>query len=112
MDSPLEGGTCYWWRAQADNACGTGAWADPFHFSTVSLGTSFFDDIESGAGNWSHAASQGIDHWVISTARSHSPTHAWFVPDDSNLTDTRLWTTNPIPVGAGQHIDLLAPVSV
>jgi PKD domain/Immune inhibitor A-like, MAM domain/IPT/TIG domain len=104
VTSPLEGGKCYWWQVQGSNTCGVGEWSDPFHFATVVLTTTFYDDIESGAGNWSHAVGQGTDHWVISTAQSHSPTHSWFVPDDSSLTDTRLWTTYPITVGAGSTL--------
>ncbi len=104
LTSPLEGGKCYWWRAQADNACGTGSWAEPFHFNTVNLGVAFYDDMEAGAGNWSHQATVGTDHWVISTNQAHSPTHAWFVPDDGVTTDSRLWTTQPITVGAGSAL--------
>ena len=100
----LDGGTCYWWHTQADNACGTGAWADPFHFSTVNLGVSFFDNMESGAGLWTHEAALGADHWVISSAQSHSPTQAWFVPDDSGITDSRLRNLGPVTIGAGSEI--------
>jgi hypothetical protein len=104
MTVPLEGGKCYWWRAQADNACGTGTWAEPFHFSTVALGVSFYDDMESGESWWSHNATPGVDHWVITEAQSHSPTRAWFVPDDGSITDARLWTTAPIWVGEGSSL--------
>jgi hypothetical protein len=104
LSNPLDGGICYWWRTQAANACGTGNWAEPFHFSTVSLFAAFIDDVESGGGQWTHAAAQGVDHWAISTDQSHSPTHAWFVPDDSAITDTRLWNTAPILVGAGSTL--------
>lgn len=102
--SPLAGGLCYWWRAGGDNACGQGPWADPFHFATVALTTGFYDDMESGAGQWTHAAAQGVDHWALSTTQAHSPTHAWFVPDDGATTDTRLWNTTPVPVGAGSTL--------
>jgi PKD repeat protein len=105
-DSPLAGGGCYWWHVQGDNACGSGAWSEPFHFATVQLATAFYDNIESGNGNWSHQAqaAQGIDHWQISTSQSHSPTHAWFVPDDPVVTDSRLWNTTPIAVGSGSTL--------
>ena len=102
--SPLAGGLCYWWRVAGENACTHGEWAAPFHFSTVALTASFYDDIEAGAANWTHQAAQGVDHWQISTAQSHSPTHAWFVPDDSVLTDTRLWNTAPVAVGPGSTL--------
>ncbi len=99
--APLDGGACYWWHVQGENACGTGAWASPFHFATVALTNGFYDDIESGSGQWTHQATQGVDHWAVSTAQSHSPTHSWFVPDDSVVTDTRLWNTTAVPVGPG-----------
>jgi hypothetical protein len=99
LTDPLDGGRCYWWRVQGENACGLGAWTDPFHFGTTALASLFFDDIEAGGGNWTHQAAQGTDHWAISTAQAHSPTHSWFVPDDSVVTDSRLWVTNPIVLG-------------
>jgi hypothetical protein len=102
--SPLEGGRCFWWRAAGDNGCGEGLWASPFRFATVALATAFFDDIESGPGQWSHAAAQGSDHWQITTAQSHSPTHAWYVPDDPVVTDSRLWNTTPVALGAGSTL--------
>jgi len=102
--SPLEGGLCYWWHVQGENRCGDGPWAAPFHFATVALGIAFQDDLESGPGHWSHAAAQGADHWQLSTAQSHSPTHAWFVPDDAVVTDSRLWNTTPVPVGPGSSL--------
>jgi len=104
VGSPLDGGLCYWWRAQGDNACGTGSWATPFHFSTVALEVGFYDDMESGSGQWAHQAAQGVDHWAVSTADSHSPTHSWFVPDDSVVTDTRLWNATAVPVGNGSTL--------
>ncbi|HSJ55782.1 MAG TPA: C25 family cysteine peptidase [Anaerolineae bacterium] len=104
VDAPLEAGRCHWWRVAADNACGDGAWSEPAHFCTVLMETVFADDIESGPGLWSHAATQGTDHWTISTAQSHSPTQAWFVPDDATITDSRLWNTSPVTIGADSEL--------
>ncbi|MFN2166592.1 MAG: hypothetical protein ACK2U9_10085, partial [Anaerolineae bacterium] len=104
LETPLDLATCYFWRTASENACGLGDWADPFRFATVALGVSFADDIESGAGNWSHAANQGSDSWAISTVQSHSPTHSWFVPDAASLTDSFLWNTTPIAVGPGSTL--------
>jgi hypothetical protein len=100
----LDGGACYWWRVQPDNACGSGDWTEPFHFSTMNLGVSFFDNLESGVGLWSHVAGPGLDHWVLSDNESHSPTHAWFVPDDNVITDSRLWTSQAIQLGSADTL--------
>lgn len=104
LPTPLEGGACYWWHAQANNACGEGEWAAPFHFATVHLDTVFFDDMESGNGLWSHAAVIGLDHWQISDQRSHSPENAWYVPDDGVRTDSRLWNQVAVQVVAGTEL--------
>ena len=69
--APLEGGRCYWWQVQGNNACGAGDWAEPFHFATVALDVGFYDDVESGDGLWNHQAAPGTDHWAISTAQMH-----------------------------------------
>jgi hypothetical protein len=97
--TPLEGGRCYWWHVIAGNACGLGDWSIPFHFATAALDISFTDDIENGDANWAHEAVEGKDNWVISTDQSHSPAHAWFVPNDEKITDTRLWNTAPVLIG-------------
>lgn len=104
LPTPLDGNRCYWWRAKAENVCGEGAWAEPFHFTTAALQLAFSDDMEDGGGLWSHAATPGVDHWAISSAQSHSPTHAWFVPDDDVVTDSRLWITQPVEVGTGSSL--------
>jgi len=101
---PLESGACYWWRAQGENTCGSGAWAEPFHFATAAMGVGFADDLESGDGNWSEEVAAGSATWGLSTAQSHSPTHAWFVPDAAVKTDSRLWNTIAVPVGAGSTL--------
>jgi hypothetical protein len=95
-DTPLGQGSCFWWRANADNACGIGMWSEPFHFATVTWDAAFADDMESGDANWSHTAAIGADNWDISTDQAYSPTHAWYVPNDKVITDTRLWNTAPI----------------
>ncbi len=100
----LAGGRCYWWRILAKNGCGSGPWAIPFRFATVALGVAFFDDMESGSGQWSHAAAQGSDQWQLSTKWSHSPTHSWYVPDDFVITDSRLWNTMAVALGTGSTL--------
>ncbi len=104
LETPLQGGRCYWWHIQGDNACGSGEWAAPFHFATLLLEAAFSDNMEGGEGNWAHGAAQGSDNWELSEAQSHSPTHAWFVPDDPVVTDSRLWTANPVSLGAGSTL--------
>ena len=100
----LESGVCYWWRAQGDNACGHGAWAEPFHFATAALGVGLADDLESGDGKWSWQTVTGEASWTLSSAESHSPVHAWFIPDAPATTDSRLWNAVAVPVGAGSTL--------
>lgn len=94
--APLEQGRCYWWQVSSSNACGEGAWSAPFHFATVTLEDAFWDDMESGEANWSHAAVIGEDNWEISSDLSHSPTQTLHVPNDKVITDSRLWNTTPV----------------
>ena len=96
----LPGNTCAFWRVDGTNGCGEGGWSAISGFETVRLYQVFWDDVESGDGQWSHAAGQGDDAWAITTANAHSPTHAWFSPDVSAVTDDYLWTTTPFTVGS------------
>ncbi len=93
--TPLEGGRCYWWRTQADNACGAGPYAEPYHFSTVALGAAFYDDVENGQNGWTTGGTP--DTWAITTGDSHSPTHSWTdspTGQYGNYTDN--WVQSPI----------------
>lgn len=96
LTTPLDGGRCYWWRVVASNACGIGEWSTPFHFATVTWDAAFADDMESGEAAWTHSAGIGDDNWEISTDQAYSPTHAWYVPNDKTITDTRLWNATPV----------------
>jgi hypothetical protein len=104
LSTPLQGGRCYWWQVSAGNVCGEGYYSNPFHFATTALDISFTDAIESGDTHWAHEAVEGKDDWVITTGESHSPTHAWYVPNAEKITDTRLWNTAPVPVGEGETL--------
>jgi PKD repeat protein len=75
VPAPLAGGRCYWWRTQAENQCGTGPYAEPFHFGTAALGAVFSDDVESGNIGWTAGGTPNT--WAITTEDSHSPTHSW-----------------------------------
>ncbi|MEO5616559.1 MAG: M6 family metalloprotease domain-containing protein [Candidatus Eisenbacteria bacterium] len=41
----------------------------------------FTDDVESGAGLFTHSAEAGFDDWGIVTTDAYSPTHSWFASD-------------------------------
>jgi PKD domain/Immune inhibitor A-like, MAM domain len=97
----LMGGTCYLWRTDGRNSCGEGVWSDLHRFETIHLQLAFGDDIESGDGQWSHAADQGTDAWDITDAAAYSPSHAWFSPDVSTVTDDLLWNSVPFEVASG-----------
>ena len=100
----LPANTCAFWRVAGGNSCGEGAASTVSGFETANLHRVFWDDVESGDGQWSHAAGQGTDAWAIATANAHSPTRAWFSPDVSAVTDDYLWTTTPFTVGSGARL--------
>ncbi len=104
LDATLEQGRCYWWHVRAENACGAGDWSPLFSFATEPLAMFLSDDLESGSPNWSHQALLGSDRWTLTTTHSHSPAYAWFVPDDSIITDSRLWLSQPIAVDASSRL--------
>jgi len=91
--------TQLWWRVTASNDCGATA-STVFSFVTLpapgqcSLGTPtqtlYQDDVESGAGSWTHDAATGTDSWAISTTRANSPTHSWKAADPATVADQRL----------------------
>jgi hypothetical protein len=104
LGTPLEGGRCYWWRAGTANACGEGAWSQPRHFAALVEQSLFSDDLETGDGRWWHSAARGVDHWQLTDGQSHSPAHAWFVPDDPLVTDSRLLISEPITLPPGSSL--------
>ncbi len=75
----LDPATCYFWRAKGTNACGEGAWADPFRFATVLVDRVFLDDVEGGGASWT---ATGL--WHITTtpddpcAEAHSGSSSWY----------------------------------
>jgi hypothetical protein len=94
----LNTATHYYWRVRAHNACGIGAYAAPFHFTTlVAPGdcplmatptTLYSIDFEGETTGWSH---DGADNtWALSTTRYYSPTHAFHAIDPTSASDQRL----------------------
>ncbi len=54
----------------------TGSFTYVDTFVLTIRGKGFFDDIESGEGEWIHGGTN--DLWHITTHRSNSPTHSWY----------------------------------
>lgn len=56
------------------------------------------DTFEAGSGfdnaGWTHAALTGATDWAWSTAQSQTPTHSWFAPEQTNVSDRVL--TSPV----------------
>lgn len=63
---------------------------------------SFSDDVESGGAQWSVAGSGAVGaNFAIVTTDAHSPTHSWFVPDPSGLSDRQLAMSQPVTLPPG-----------
>jgi hypothetical protein len=102
--SSLEPATCYFWRARGENGCGSGQWAEPFHFATLASQILFSDDMESGDAQWTHQAAQGLDQWQMATARPYSPSHAWYAPDAGAVTDAYVRNAMPVSIESGSKL--------
>lgn len=64
-------------------------------FETIEL-REFSDDMENGEGGWTHSGSG--DPWHLSTRRSHSPGHAWYLGEEGD------WLYQD-----GQYCNLISP---
>jgi len=120
----LDSSTRYWWRVVARNSCGDsgdiGPTADTIFedgfdppvviagaqaFTTLSqpgdcaVGTApalvFSDDMENGAGGWTHGAASGSsDTWTLGDA-AHRGTHAWQADAPAAGTVNDQWLISP-----------------
>ncbi|GAB4527516.1 MAG: hypothetical protein Fur0018_13190 [Anaerolineales bacterium] len=111
LGAPLQTSTTYYWRVRAANACGDGAYTPAFHFRTLAApgdcdlsqipNVVYSTDFESGTSGWAHGANVGTDTWVLSSARTHSGSNAFFASGLSTANDQWL-TTPPLTLPAGQ----------
>ncbi|MBI3919844.1 MAG: M6 family metalloprotease domain-containing protein, partial [Armatimonadetes bacterium] len=73
---------------------------------TTQTNTVFFDNMESGTGNWTHSASSGSDTWaLVYDSNAKSPTRSWHCDDIDTVSDQRLITIPiAIPPGSNQRL--------
>ena len=70
-----------------------GSSTDTLYVQVGGTGLFFEDDMESGEGDWSHYADEGIDDWaIITSSYAHSPSSAWYCSDTYDLKDDHLVT--------------------
>lgn len=111
QDTAVNSGTAYYYvvRAEDDSGNGSGLCGNGnedgnlTRRSAIPAGpdaNAFFDNMESGAGNWTVAGSGGGADFALVTTDSHSPVTSWFVPDPSVVSDRTLALANPILVSA------------
>jgi len=60
----------------------------------------FADDVEGTTALWTVDGSGAGADFAVSTAAANSPTHSWFVPDPSEISDRRLATAAAIALPA------------
>lgn len=111
----LENNTLYYWRVRAANPCGSSDFSEVFQFTTVPApgscpeGTApaplYQTEFESNPAGWSHSGTN--DSWTRATARSHSPSYAYF-SKNQNTTSLQHLTTPVIdlPNTSGAPITL------
>jgi len=74
----------------------TGAFSYIDTFLLKIRGKGFFDDVESGEGDWTHGGSG--DLWHITDHRSNSPTHSWYSGNEGSWqynNDMDAWLMTP-----------------
>ncbi len=68
----------------------------------------YSDDVESGTGNFSVGGSGAGADFSIVTSAAHSPTHAWFAPDASTISDRHLILPVDLSgAGAGAQLEFM-----
>jgi len=111
-DDAVVGGTQYYYVARAEDDTGNGSGTcnsgnvdtNTVQQSAIPAGppaVSFGDGMENGAALWTAAGSGDGADFALATSQSHSPTHAWFAPDPSDVGDHTLATSAAIAVGPG-----------
>ncbi len=88
----------YYWRVQANNTCGVGAYSAAYNFTVApapgdcAIGVTptqlFSDNFESGASGWTHSGTN--DTWALSSANVHSGAFAFHADDLSTVSDQYL----------------------
>ena len=86
----LDPGTTYYFALKAhDNVGNAGALSNVVQITTQSISAVFRDDMESGAGNWTVAGSDGVGGpalWHLSTHRYNTPNNAFYYGREDTLT--------------------------
>jgi hypothetical protein len=97
--SELHIDSTYYWRVIAQNGCGSDV-SPTWGFRTLNRLNLLYDAVEGGPGQWTTETVEGAAEWTVDRARSYSPTHAWYMISDPNVTDARLTTASAIPLDA------------
>ena len=109
--TPLDSNTIYYWRVIANNPCGDSSYSEVFNFTTAPAPgdcpdiatpmTHFSDDVEAGAGNWTHEGTG--DTWQIDATNPFGGSGmAWHAVDPTTVSDQRLISPE-IALPAGHH---------
>lgn len=67
---------------------------------------SFQDDMENGPAHWTVDGTGGGSNFALVTTAANSPTHSWFAPDPSSLSDRRLNLAQALNLAVGSNATL------
>jgi extracellular elastinolytic metalloproteinase len=75
----------------------------PTNSITPPSGAIFWDDFDPVKESWTHSAVKGVDDWVFSTTRAHSPTHSYFCSEPATPKDDFL-VMRPVSLPANAQL--------
>ncbi len=90
------------WRMGTGYQVGAAGWnIDDFKITGGNSEVLLSDNVEAGAGSFTPTGTASVTPWSIATNFASSPTHSWYVPDGSVVSDQVLTTVQSVALADG-----------